>query len=63
MEQTFRGSFTVTGGDVFTEALALPNSSLFKERASLYKNVIDTLYSQSLVKNAYLGSEILAFDG
>ncbi|ODN05262.1 Enteropeptidase, partial [Orchesella cincta] len=63
MEQLYRGSFTVKSGDHFISSLAKPESSEFKERSAKYKGFIDTLYSQSLVKNAFLGSEILAFDG
>ena len=63
MEQLFRGSFTIAKGDTFSEELVNPDSAEFRERASKYKSIIDALYSQSLVKNAFLGSEILAFDG
>ncbi|CAG7629725.1 unnamed protein product [Allacma fusca] len=63
MEQVFRGSFVVVTGDTYDTNLTNQNAALFQERASMYKDMIDSLYSQSLVKNAFLGTEILAFDG
>ena len=63
MEQVFRGSFLVVRGDTFDNNLTVATSPVFQERATMYKDMIDSLYSQSLVKNAFLGTEILAFDG
>lgn len=63
MEQLYRGSFTVQRGDTYTPNLQNSDSTLFKEKSAKYKGLIDALYSDSILKNAYLGSEILAFDG
>lgn len=63
MEQMYRGSFTVKSGDTYISPLSSSSSPEFIDRSTKYKNYIDSLYSSSLVKNAFLGSEILAFDG
>lgn len=59
----FRGSITIKKGDTYRRILSDPDSKEFAEGSRKYKDIIDSFYSQSVVKNAYLGSEILAFDG
>ncbi|OXA65058.1 uncharacterized protein LOC110843915 isoform X2 [Folsomia candida] len=63
MEQVFRGTMTIRKGDTYDESLSKLDSSLFKNKSQKYKSLIDSLYSQSVVKNAFIESEILAFDG
>lgn len=63
MEQVFRGTMIIKKGDNYQESLSKQDSSLFKEKSKKYKSLIDSLYSASVVKNAFIGSEILAFDG
>jgi hypothetical protein len=63
MEQLFRGTLTVDRGDIYTANLGKAETAEFMEKAEKYKSLVDKLYSQSVVKNAFIGSEILAFDG
>ncbi len=63
MEQVFRGTMTIKKGDSYVETLSNVDSPLFKNKSTKYKQLIDSLYSASVVKNAFIESEILSFEG
>src|SRR5579875_2668422 len=63
MEQIFRGTMVISKGDSFQKPLAIMDSPSFKDKAQKYKALIDSLYKASVLRNAFLESEILAFDG
>nr|XP_018912555.1 PREDICTED: atrial natriuretic peptide-converting enzyme-like isoform X2 [Bemisia tabaci] len=62
-EQEFRASFRVLEGDKYSEDLNNPSSPEFKTRARYYKEGVNLIFRRSILKAAYLGTEILALDG
>lgn len=62
-ELTFRGSFRVTNGDVFTETLADPLTAVYKKHTKDYSDNLNLLFRHSDFRPSFEGSEILALDG
>ncbi|ODM92501.1 Transmembrane protease serine 9 [Orchesella cincta] len=62
-KQLYKGSFKVKSGDIYVSSLANPQSPEFRERSAKYKEFIDSLYRESIIKNEYVGADILSFDG
>ncbi|GAB6025113.1 hypothetical protein CHUAL_010542 [Chamberlinius hualienensis] len=58
----FRGAFRVVSGDNYTLDLMDTFSGAFLSRSQLYRAKLDTMFVSSVLKKAYLGSEILAID-
>ncbi|XP_055927120.1 atrial natriuretic peptide-converting enzyme-like isoform X3 [Argiope bruennichi] len=61
-ERVYKGSFVIVGGDKYTSNLADTLSEEFQEKAQAYKARLDKLYNNSVYKNIYLQSEILALN-
>lgn len=63
MEKIFRAMFRVTSGDSFTAELAEPATEVFRRRAREYRERVNLVFRRSVFRTAFLGTEVLAFDG
>ncbi|XP_074601208.1 atrial natriuretic peptide-converting enzyme isoform X2 [Brevipalpus obovatus] len=61
-DQVFKGQFTVTRGDSYNTKYEKRSSEEFRETAKLYKDRLDTLYSDSRLTKAFKRSEIIALE-
>jgi hypothetical protein len=63
MEYTYRGKFRIVDGDWYQPVLADLKSAPFAEKARDYESKIDALFRNSQMKDVYLNSEIITFEG
>ncbi|XP_066997749.2 atrial natriuretic peptide-converting enzyme [Anabrus simplex] len=62
-EQVFRAMFRVMKGDSFSPELADPATVQFQHRARDYRERVNLIYRRSDLRPAFIGTEVLAFDG
>ncbi|KAL1451793.1 hypothetical protein WDU94_006139 [Cyamophila willieti] len=64
-ERLYRGMFQTSSDseDIFTSDLSDPSTARYQTLAKDYRDVINILFKKSQLKSAYMGTDILAFDG
>ncbi|KAI5720493.1 hypothetical protein M8J77_007523 [Diaphorina citri] len=64
-ERRYRGMFQTSrdGDQIFTSDLSDPSTARYQTLAMDYRDLINILFKKSHLKSAYMGTDILAFDG
>lgn len=62
-DKTYRGLMRVVEGDWFRAELADPETEQFQRAAQNYRESLNLWLRRSILRPAFLGSDILAFDG
>lgn len=62
-EQTYRASFKVIDGDIYSMEMADPSTERFKVRAQDYRERLNLLFRRSYIRHGFTGAEVLALDG
>ncbi|XP_014244352.1 atrial natriuretic peptide-converting enzyme isoform X2 [Cimex lectularius] len=62
-ERVYLGVFRVSKGESFNSALADPHSELFRLTSREYRELINLCFRRSVLRPAFLYSDVLAFDG
>ncbi|XP_024215406.1 atrial natriuretic peptide-converting enzyme isoform X2 [Halyomorpha halys] len=62
-QKTYLGAFRISEGDNYKGELADPETTLFSRTANNYRESLNLWLRRSRLRPAFLGSDILAFDG
>ncbi|XP_076311935.1 atrial natriuretic peptide-converting enzyme-like isoform X2 [Tachypleus tridentatus] len=61
-ERVFKGTFSVTDGDKFTERLKDSLSDEFQTKVQLYKSKLEMLFNSSVYSSGFVRAEIIALE-